>query len=261
MKQRILLLVALATVSGLAAPLFADSQADAIMRRAYDLPQPTTMQATMYMLLVDSNGTQSLRSLATYSRETTDGTDTYTEFVSPPNLKGTKFLSLAGARDDVQRIWLPELRKVRRIAGGSKGDTFFGSDLTYYDMGTHHFSDAQYAMHGEATVEVVKNGVTKKIPCWVIDATPVSSSVPYGRMRLWVGKNDDFSYRSTMWDTHGNELKTIYVLSVEEKEGIIVPTKTGVVTPEGHKTLLQMNDLILNRPIDSAIFTVANLER
>ena len=263
MKYRMLVRMTLAAALtvALALPLFADSQADAVMRKSYDLPQATTMQATMYMLLVDANGTQNLRSLSTYSRRTADGTDTYTEFLSPPDLKGTKFLSLAGAREDVQRIWLPELHKVRRIAGGSKGDTFFGSDLTYYDMSTHHYSDARYSMHGEATVEVVENGVKKEVACWVIDATPVSPGIPYGKMRLWVGKSDDFTYRSEMWDSRGNELKTIYILEVEKKQGITLPIRTGVVAASGHKTLLQMKDVVLNGPINQGVFTVANLER
>lgn len=263
MKHKILVRMTLAAalIVGLALPLFADSQADAIMRHAYDLPQPATMQATMYMLLVDANGTQNLRSLSTYSRKTSNGTDTYTEFLSPPDLKGTKFLSLAGAREDVQRIWLPELHKVRRIAGGSKGDTFFGSDLTYYDMSTHHFSDARYSMHGEASLEVVENGVKKQVSCWTIDATPLSSSIPYGKMRLWIGKNDGFTYRSVMWDRRGNEIKTIYILEVEKKQGITLPIRTGVVAATGHKTLLQMKNVVINRPINEGVFTVANLER
>ena len=260
MKQRILLSAVLAIVGGVFA--HAESQADAIMRVSYDLPQPATLQATMYMLLVDRGGSQNLRVLSTYRKKVEGGTDSYTVFLSPPDVKGTKFLSLATKEgEDVQRIWLPELRRVRRIAGGSKGDTFVGSDLTYYDMSTHRFSDATYALHGADTLQVVQDGVKNEVPCWVVDSVPRDQSVPYGKTRVWVGKQDSFIYRSTMWDKNGNELKTVYILEVANRDGIIVPIKTGVVTNGGHKTLLQMSDVVLNEPIDPALFTIANLQR
>jgi hypothetical protein len=85
--------------------------------------------------------------------------------------------------------------------------------------------------------------------------------VPYARIRLWVGKSDSFVYRSTMWNSHGNKLKSIYILEVVKRQGIIIPIRTGVIAADGHKTLLQMNDVILNKPINPALFTVANLER
>ena len=260
MKRRTFLSIVI--ILSVAASVSAQSAADAIMRKSYDLQQPVTMQATMYMLLVDSGGSQSMRVLSSYTRKAADGTDSYIVFQSPPDVKGTKFLSLATrGGDDVQRIWLPELRRVRRIAGGSKGDRFVGSDLTYYDMSTHHLSDAAYAMHGEETLQAVQNGAKNEVPCWVIDSVPVNPEVPYGKARLWVGKQDSFIYRSTIWDHAGNEMKSIYILEVRTQQGVIVPIRTGVVTTGGHKTLLQMNDLVLNRPVDPALFTVANLER
>lgn len=241
---------------------YADSQADAIMRRSHALPTANTMQSKVYMLLVDPNGTQSLRVLNMYSRKQKDGTDSYTEFLSPPDVRGTKFLTLATAGgDDVQRLWLPDLMKVRRIASSDKGAKFLGSDLTYYDMSQHHYKDFHYTMHGEGTVTVTRNGVQQKVACWVIDCVPANPSIPYARVRMWVGKDDSFVYRSEMWNSKGDEEKTIYILQVETRQGIILPIKTAVAAADGHKTLLQVNDVVLNQKIDPRLFTVANLER
>ena len=258
-RKALFLIVVITAAAGSA---LADAQADAIMQASYALPQAQSMQATLYMLLVDAHGGQSLRAMSMYSRKVAGGTDSYTVFLSPPDVQGTKFLSLATPDGgDVQRIWLPALGKVRRIAGGGKGEKFVGSDLTYYDMASHHFSDARYTMHGEDVVQVVVRGTETKVDCWVIDSTPVDPSVPYGRIRVWVGKDDSFIYRSTMWDGHGSDLKSIYILEVEKGDGVILPIRTGVIAADGHKTLLQMNNVQLNRPIDPGLFTVANLER
>ena len=64
-----------------------------------------------------------------------------------------------------------------------------------------------------------------------------------------------------MWNRQGEEIKTIYVIEVEERGKIIVPAKTAVVTPDGHKTLLQMSNIVLDQKIDPALFTLQNLER
>lgn len=246
----------------LVASAYAGPTADAVMQRSFALPQAKTMQATAYMLLVDPNGGQSLRTFAMYTRKQADGTDSYIEFLSPPDVKGTKFLSLASAAGgEVQRLWLPELRRVRRIATAGKGEKFVGSDLSYYDMSEHHFADSRYEIKGEESVETVVDGRKQSIACWVIDATPLDSEVPYARTRLWIGKEDSFAYRSKMWGRRDEVLKTIYILEVTKRDGIILPLRTGVVAADGHKTLLQLNDLSLDRPIDPALFTVANLER
>lgn len=240
---------------------YADPQADAVMRSSYALPGATTMKSTMYMLLVEKNGSQSLRAISMYSRKTADGTDSYIDFLSPPDVKGTKFLTIATAGGDDQRLWLPDLRKIRRIATSGKGAKFMGSDLTYYDMSAHHFADSRYAMHGDESISVTRNGTKENVPCWVIDCTPVDPGVPYARTRVWVGKDDHFVYRSTMWNSRGEEEKTVYILEVRKIDGIIIPIKTAVSASDGHKTLLQMNDVVLNEPLDPGLFTVAQLER
>ena len=241
---------------------YADPSADAIARASFDLPEASTMRSTAYMLLVDRNGSQNLRVLSMYSRKSRDGTDSYAEFLSPADVRGTKFLTLAEpGGESTQRLWLPELMKVRRIASADKGSKFLGSDLTYYDMGRHKFGDYTYARLGEATTEVVEAGVKRSVACWVMECSATDSSVPYSRMRMWIGKEDSFVYRSTMWNSKGEEEKTIYILEVEKRQGIILPIKTAVTAVDGHKTLLQMSKVELNKPIDPRIFTVQNLEQ
>lgn len=251
-----------------AASVFGDPAADSIMKRSYALPTAQTMQSTVYMLLVDANGAQSMRVLSMSSRKQQEGTDSYTEVLSPPDVRGTKFLTLAEeGGDEVQRLWLPDLMRVRRIASSDMGSRFLGSDLSYYDMKQHRFGDFHYTTHGEEAVDVTRNGARRKVDCAVIDCVPASSSVPYAKVRMWVGKDDAFVYRSAMWNDASSAAsattpdKTVYILQTEMRDGIIIPIKTAVAAADGHKTLLQMNDVVLNKPMDPRLFTVASLER
>lgn len=242
--------------------LFADQAADAIMRASYALPAPETMESTAYMALVDANGSQSMRVLKMYSRKTAAGTDSFVEFLSPADVRGTKFLSIGSdSGEDDQRIWLPELGRVRKIASSGKGGKFMGSDLTYYDMGTHRFEDASYTLAGEEMLTVTKDGRKVQMVCSVIDSVPKNPEIPYSKTRIWVGKDDRFIYKSTMWDSKGREEKSVFIVEVRREGNLLIPVRTAVVTTEGRRTLLQLDDLSVNRPIDSAIFTVRNLER
>lgn len=242
--------------------VFADQAADAIMRASYALPAPETMESTTYMALVDANGSQSMRVLKMYSRKTAAGTDSFVEFLSPADVRGTKFLSIGSdSGEDDQRIWLPELGRVRKIASSGRGAKFMGSDLTYYDMGTHRFEDASYSLVGEETLTVTKNGQKVQMPCSIIESVPKNPEIPYSKTRIWVGKDDHFIYKSTMWDPRGREEKSVFIVEVRQDRQVLIPVRTAVITTEGRRTLLQMDDLSVNRPIDPAVFTVRNLER
>ena len=62
---------------------------------------------------------------------------TFVYFDSPPDVKDTTFLNWSqedAEADDDQWIYLPALRKVRRIASGDKENSFMGSDIIYDDM-------------------------------------------------------------------------------------------------------------------------------
>ena len=258
MKKITLPLIILVT----AGMLSAQTDADSIMRKSYSLSEADTMRSTLYMLLVDRNGNQTLRVMELYSRETPDGRDSYVEFISPADVRGTKFLTIGREEgEDDQRIWLPELGKIRKISSSGKGAKFMGSDLTYYDMGSRSISDSEYTLSGEEKVPLIKNGREEEHLCWIIDTDPVDPAVPYARTRVWVSQEDYAVYRTVMWNLAGEEIKTIFILEVMEKDGVIVQQKTAVSTSGGHKTLLQMKDIVLNGIIDSSLFTVRNLER
>ena len=62
----------------------------------------------------------------------------FVKFLSPTAQAGIAFLSLP---DDVMYIYLPALKKVRRIASHVKNTKFAGTDFTYEDMEAARYSD------------------------------------------------------------------------------------------------------------------------
>jgi hypothetical protein len=118
-----------------AAGLFADGRADELVRANLDRKIPGDMTGTSTMTITDRSGVIKIRKLKEVSKETAEGTKAYIEFVEPADVSGTKFLTVSkkGAETD-QRLYLPALKKVRKISSSSKDAEFLGSDLCYFDM-------------------------------------------------------------------------------------------------------------------------------
>ena len=160
-----------------------------------------------------------------------------------------------------QRLWLPALGRTRKIASSDKGNNFMGSDLSYYDMESRHFSEATYKLVGEETLTVVMDGVEKQTECWIIEFIYIDPESPYQKSLNWISKDNNFLYKSKIWDENGKEIKDIYIVETAVINNVIIEIKILVANVNGHKTLMLMDNLQVNTPIDPDIFTIQNLER
>lgn len=253
--KNILLVFILFCLSSLSA-----QDADAIMKQSYELKEAETMKAEMTMYLRDIRGGKTERRLLMYMRKQSHGTDNYLEFLSPANVKGTRFLSLSQGEGRDQRMWLPELGKVRRIAGAGRYKSFMGSDLTYYDMEDRSFEDSVYLLKGEEDVEYLQDGKSISVPCWIIECIPQTDS-PYASTLVWIGKNDFLVSRSEMYNSRKMLVKSVHIMSVIRQKGVIVPVKTLIVNASGHRTLLLMENVEIDLSLPDDLFSIRYLMR
>src|ERR1044071_202000 len=91
-------------------------------------------------------------------------------FLSPADVQGTGVLvfDYEAQADDVW-IYLPALRKTRRIVSSQKGQSFMGSEFTYGDLNIPPLDDFNYT--------IAKEESFGGEPCWVIDAVPKSKEI------------------------------------------------------------------------------------
>jgi hypothetical protein len=122
-----------------------------------------------------------VRELATYRLDRGDGeTANLLRFLAPEDIAGTGLLSVDKADGSTdQWLYLPDLDRVRRIAGDRKGGRFVGSDLFFEDLQERKPTADSHRLGGRETVAGV--------PCQVLDSVPreASSSV-YSRRMSWV---------------------------------------------------------------------------
>lgn len=236
--------------------LIADPKGEEIARKFYNLPESKDSYSSAMMILIDAKGDKKMRKIDMYSKDTPDGRLSFIEFLDPADVKGTKFLTIPHKKgDDEQRLYLPALKKTRRISSSGKDGKFMGSDLTYYDMESRDFEDYNY--------KYLRDEEFNGMDCYVIEARDKDNDAPYEKAEMWVNKADNFVYKTVAYDSKTKKaLKTITILKVQKTDGIITPLQTAVVMhDDGHKTLLAISNVKLNTGLSDSIFSIKNLER
>jgi uncharacterized protein len=233
--------------------LFAETSADEIMSINYDLKDPENSSNVTTMVLINSRGNKKIRKMEMFTMDTSIGEDTFIEFLLPADVRGTKFLTIGNDQaDDEQRLFLPALKRVRKISSSNKNGKFMGSDITYYDMESRNLEDFTYKLLREDTVG--------NRSCWVIESTPVDEDSPYSKVFNYVSMDNYFTYKNEMYDENGELIKTVTVVETQVIHGVIIPIKTVFDNIEDdHKTLLSISNIKLDSNIDESKFTVQNL--
>jgi len=108
-----------------------------IMQKVNDEREVNSSAMDIQMQLINQDGSISYRRIQTLIMKDKGLTKTITLFMEPASIKNTRFLTIENKnRADDQWIYLPALRKVKRIASGEKSGSFMGSDFSYADMGS-----------------------------------------------------------------------------------------------------------------------------
>lgn len=227
-----------------------------IARNMEDRPSGSTTHALVNMRLVDANGRTSERVIEQYGAETNEGhIRNAIIFHQPASVANTRFLTVENAgRDDDQWIYLPALRRVRRIAGGEGDSSFMGTDFTYNDLQSRSIDDYEYELLREETL----NGR----PVYVVETRPrpgVDSS--YARLVQWVDAERWLPLKVEFYDLSNQLLKVNTVGRVENVQGfwtVINNTMENVQT--GHRTELAVQRFVYNRDLPGGLFTTNFLE-
>ncbi|HID38258.1 MAG TPA: outer membrane lipoprotein-sorting protein, partial [Calditrichaeota bacterium] len=98
-----------------------------VMEKVYNRPTGEDMEANLTMILINANGDQRVREIKQFSRDFGDVEKKIMFFIKPADVRNTSFMNWSyddPNKDDDQWIYLPALKKVKRISSDSKGDFF-----------------------------------------------------------------------------------------------------------------------------------------
>lgn len=192
------------------------------------------------------------------SRDSKKSQRTFMEFKAPAQAKGTRFLMITKENGTLdQRIYLPPIGKVKRIAGAAEGtQSFMGTDFSYNDIAYMERDSSldTYRMEPDETY----NGV----PCYVIEAKPKDSSYEYTKTRIWVEKESKHFVKAEFYDKKESAVKTIEISGYQTIQGIDTPMITKMTThATGTATIIHILKMQYNKNIPDKVFTSRYLEQ
>jgi len=207
------------------------------------------------MTLAERGGSARTRVMEILGRRSGGLLQTVVRFLSPQDVAGTAFLMLEqrGQRSE-QHIYLPGLRRTRRIVGRETEGSFMGSDFTYADM---QGVDPKHATHTRLPNENVGN-----TPCYVVESTikPEAHSA-YAKTQSWVRTTDYLPLRTRFFDRAGTLLKTLYTRRVGELNGKPIVMEARMENQaNGHHTELVVEAIERSDGLPDTVFTPSALE-
>jgi hypothetical protein len=235
-----------------------------IMQRVKDRDDGDNRVSDMEMILIDKRGNERVRRMRNFGKDFADDDYGLLFFLSPADVKDTGFLTYDYDDDDAdddQWLYLPALKKTKRIAAGDKSGSFMGSDFNYSDMSSRSVDRYDYTIMKETEVDGHKVWQVESVPKTKeeIDETGYTKSVAFVRQDNFV------VVRSVGWLKKGNRLRYMEVNELAEIDGIWVPLEMSMTTKKGkktlHKTVLRTSNVKFNQEIDEADFTIRKLEK
>jgi hypothetical protein len=159
-------------------------------------------KAVLKMRLIDRRGNESLRSLKMKTLEVIgDGDKSLTIFSNPRDIKGTAFLSFTHALiPDEQWLYLPALKRVKRISSSNKSGPFLGSEYAFEDLTSFEVAKYQYKYLKDETID--------GILCFVIELKPNYKNSGYTREMVWIDQERFIVLKVDYYDRKNSLLKT-----------------------------------------------------
>lgn len=158
---------------------------------------------SMRMLLRNKQGDESLRDIRVKTLEQEDDGDKgLTIFDSPADVKGTAFLSFTHkSGPDDQWLYLPALKRVKRIASRNKSGPFMGSEFAFEDLSSQEVEKYTYKYLGDEPCGDMQ--------CFILERDPIDPNSGYTRQVVTIDKAEYRTQKVIFYDRKNSLLKTL----------------------------------------------------
>ena len=155
------------------------------------------------MILSNARGETSERQIRVKSKETEgDGDRTLLIFDTPPDVRGTGLLTHTHfSGEDDQWLYLPALKRIKRIASKNKSGPFVGSEFAYEDLTSQEVSKYSYKHLNDETIDGKEH--------FVVERYPLDKNSGYTRQIAWIDKEHYRFKRIEFFDRKNKHLKTL----------------------------------------------------
>ena len=184
----------------------------------------------------------------------------FSRFLEPADVKDTTLLTYDYEhKDDDIWLYLPALKKVKRILSSNKSDYFMGSDFTYEDMENLDLINWTYTLAGTEAVDGVD--------CYLIDAAPGNDTeraeTAYSKVKYWIAIEDSLFRKVDYYDKKDRLSKRLTTADIHPTSATDPRKRAHRLEMENlltqHKTHLVMSKLELDVPVNDDVFSQRRL--
>ncbi|MBI3561720.1 MAG: outer membrane lipoprotein-sorting protein [Gammaproteobacteria bacterium] len=256
--------VALPALAPVAAGVIAELGARAIMEKNFFVSKIKTLKSDTTMVLINDTGQQRERKNTTLLKLQPNGIDSklLVRFSTPTDIKGTGFLQVEHSDgDDDLWIYLPALKKSRRLVANNKKDSFVGSDFSYGDISLPKVDQYQHRLLRTESID--------DHPCYVIESVPINEAVKtnsgYSKKLTWVRTDIFLESKVEYYDLSGRLLKTQrvtrYQLVEPDTARWYALHREMINHQTGHQTIINFDKIEAGVAMPDDVFTTRYIER
>ena len=235
-----------------------------IQEKSIEATRVAGVEAVATMTIIDSKGRQRVRKLAQISKLYDNGKTEkkLIRFLAPADVKGTGFLTFDyRENDDDKWLYMPALRKTRRIVSSENAKSFMGSEFSYADMTPPTVEDFTYKILGEEEI----NGVL----CWKIEIIPKDDDIAdengFSKKISYIGKQNYVIRKVVYFDLDEELHKEFTVYEIKELD--IQNRKYRLMHIEmenkqsDRKSIMKVEKIQFKPNVKNEYFTTRYLER
>jgi len=217
----------------------------------------TDFTANMTMTLRSKTGKTSTRNIRVKTLEVEgDGDKSLSIFDEPADVKGTAMLTYShGLEADDQWLYLPALKKVKRINSRNKSGPFMGSSFAFEDLSSQEVEKYSY--------KFLREEACGEWQCYVIERTPEYKYSGYTRQVTWLDKEAYRVVKVEFYDRKKALLKTMVTSDFNQYLGHYWrPGKMDMMNHlTGKGTLLEWTDYQFQTGLTDRDFRSQSLKR
>jgi hypothetical protein len=242
----------------------AEPTAVQIMEKAFHAMKLDGAEAVTTLVIYNAKGKKRVRKTASVSKLYDNGSTEkrLIRFLSPADVKGTGLLTVDyEKKTDDMWLYMPALRKTRRIVASEKAKSFMGSEFSYADITPPQVEDF--------THKLLKSEKVNGVDCWVIESIPKNEDIAeengFSKRISHIGKPDYITRRGVYYDLDEELHKEMTIHKVEEIDKVkhrFRPMHLEMNNKQNNRRSEMIMDKIqLRSDIPDDYFTTRYLER
>lgn len=259
--RRIMRRIAMGLLLALFVSISASAQnARQIVKNSLDVVKVSSFEAASTLTITDAKGNTRVRQSAMASMSLPDGTEKrIIKFTSPAEVSGTGILIFDyPEKSDDMWIYLPALRKTRRIVSKEKSKSFMGSEFSNANMTAPGLDDFTYILLGTESFQGKS--------CTRVQSIPMNEDLMdeygYSKSISWIDESSFLVYQTQYLDFDGELYKTITNSDFRELDkGKYMVTSMKAVNHDNNRSSEMLMEKVSVTPTDPSYFTVAYLEK